>query len=113
VERFDEAVRSGHMVGTNGPVLDVSIIDGAMYRPGRDPITVSESAQLSITVMAAPWIPIEEVRIIVNGTVKMTIPGAMVADHFGTQVVKIGAFKFPLRPLLTSMKDGDSKVGDS
>jgi len=114
VERFDEAVRSGHMVGTNGPVLDVSIIDGAAsYRPGRDPITVSESAQLSITVMAAPWIPIEEIRIIVNGTVKMTSPGAMVADHFGTQVVKIGAFKFPLRPLLTSMKDGDSKVGDS
>src|SRR6185436_11888587 len=34
VERFDEAVRSGHMVGTNGPVLDVSIIDGAAsYRP--------------------------------------------------------------------------------
>jgi len=112
VERFDEAIRSGHMVGTNGPVLDVRIIDGATeHRPGRDAIMVSDSAQISITVVAAPWIPVEEVRIIVNGTVKMTSPGVLVSDHFAAQVVKVGTFTFPLRPLLGSTKDG--KVGDS
>jgi hypothetical protein len=70
IEAFDEDVRRGHLVGTNGPVLEVTIEDGGPpLRPGLDPIQVSASAQLVIKVAAAPWIPVTELRVIVNGNI--------------------------------------------
>ena len=41
-DSFDADVRAGHLEGTNGPVLDVTIDDGAgkIYRPDMAPITV-------------------------------------------------------------------------
>ncbi|HXU63900.1 MAG TPA: CehA/McbA family metallohydrolase [Polyangia bacterium] len=66
---FDADVLAGHVEGTNGPVLDVTLDDGngALHRPDLTPITVGPNAVLRITVAAAPWIPVEEVRIFVNG----------------------------------------------
>jgi hypothetical protein len=114
VAQFDEDIRHGHMQGTNGPVIDVTIEDaGTTYRPGLDPFRPSESAQLAITVSAAPWVPVEEIRIIVNGTVKMTSPGAMTGDHFAAQAVKIGPVQFPLLPLLADTKNGVTQARDS
>ena len=58
------------MVGTNGPVLVVTIEDGMdVLRPGLDPIQVSPAAELVIDVATAPWIPVTEVRVIVNGRI--------------------------------------------
>ncbi|HXT99591.1 MAG TPA: CehA/McbA family metallohydrolase, partial [Polyangia bacterium] len=88
VEAFDADVRRGHMIGTNGPVLDVTIKDGdAIYPPGLDPIRVSSSAQLVMTVSFAPWIPVTEIRVIINGVVQK-IALDLPADHFGTQIVR-------------------------
>jgi hypothetical protein len=69
VDGFDADVVAGHVEGTNGPVLDVTIDDGAgqLYRPGLAPIAVGPDAGLRISVAAAPWIPVDEVRIFVNG----------------------------------------------
>ena len=94
VERFDDNVRRGHMVGTTGPVLDVTMDDGLgspPRGPGLDSFSVMRSnAKLNITVSAAPWIPVTEIRVIVNGAVVYTVPSPEQfkdADHLGTQVL--------------------------
>jgi hypothetical protein len=113
VDRFDADIRHGHMQGTTGPVIDVVIDDnGTKYGPGLDPMLPSDSAKLSIMVTAAPWIPVEEIRIIVNGEVRMTSPGLPAAYPFGTQAVT-STVTFPLWPLLTDMKNGGGSPRDS
>ena len=46
VEGFDADVRAGRMIGTDGPVMDVTIDDGAgnIRRPGLDAFTVTPTA---------------------------------------------------------------------
>ena len=70
--KFDADVRRGHMVGTNGPVLDVTIVDDGMDELSTRTwirSKVSPAAELVIDVSTAPWIPVTEVRVIVNGEV--------------------------------------------
>ena len=71
-EKFDDDVRMGHMIGTNGPVLDATIDDaaGELRRPGLKEFVPAPKATLSVAVAAAPWIPVEEVRVFVNGELK-------------------------------------------
>jgi hypothetical protein len=109
-ERFNDDVRRGHMVGTNGPVLDVTIDDGAsVYRPGVAPIQVAPSAQLTIRVATAPWIPVTELRVIVNGKLRggrqpdqpIDVATEFVgADHLGTQPTVMSTKTLPLSTLL-------------
>jgi hypothetical protein len=73
---FNAAVRSGAMIGTNGPVVEAWIIDGTeTYLPNVNPINPSASATLHVVVRAAPWVPVEELRVIVNGVVVATETG--------------------------------------
>jgi hypothetical protein len=114
--KFDDDVRRGHMVGTNGPVLTVTISDGINeFRPGLDPIQVLlPSAELVINVAAAPWIPVTEVRVIVNGRIVNDQTGAAAGkpidvsadfggNHLGTQPLKL---KYPLKLALASLLKG-------
>jgi hypothetical protein len=74
-ERFDAAVRNGRGFGTNGPVLRVCVLDGGDCRgPSLAPLTPGPGALLTIGVSAAPWIPVEEARIYVNGALARTVP---------------------------------------
>jgi len=86
---FNRAVREGRMIGTNGPVIEASILDrsGAARRPSVSPFTPATSPMLSIRVTAAPWVPIEEVRIVVNGEVARTLAAELAQpdDPFGTE----------------------------
>ena len=81
VERFDTAVRQGHIVGTNGPVLQAvltnekgeALTDGANrpLQPGMETRTVPlDGTYIAVSVAAAPWIPLQEIRVFVNGTRK-------------------------------------------
>lgn len=82
-ERFNADVRAGRMIGTNGPVI-VASIDGR--GPALEPFAPSASAELALEVRAAPWIPVEEIRVLVNGKLARTIGGAAIArpvDPFG------------------------------
>jgi hypothetical protein len=97
VDRLDDDIRSGHMQGTNGPVLDVAISDHVgdqdiVYRPGLEPIHLSPDAQLLVTVSFAPWIPVKEIRVIINGHVERIDvsgePAMADTSHFVTQVLK-------------------------
>jgi hypothetical protein len=104
LDRFNEDIRRGHMVGTNGPILDVTIKDGgAVYRPGLDPIQPSPDAQLVVKVSAAPWIPVTKVRVIVNGVARTLAenPAELLAvDPLGTKIASKEFDPIPLAPLL-------------
>ncbi len=77
---FNALVREGRMVGTNGPYVEATLApDGdfgaTTYGPSvRAPRSVNvANARLRVVVRAAPWVPVEEIRIIVNGRVARSI----------------------------------------
>ena len=127
VEAFDADVRAGHMAGTNGPVLAVSIDDpdGTAHRPGialpTDVVAPKPGAVLDIWVQAAPWIPFTEVRVFVNGhLVRVTEPFKPPldpyvltsdtfdpTDYFGTALRKAHV-QIPLSVLTASVASGDA-----
>ncbi|HVR63436.1 MAG TPA: CehA/McbA family metallohydrolase [Polyangia bacterium] len=88
LDAFDADVRAGHMVGTNGPVLKASIDDaaGQAHGPGLTPFAPGDDSQLRIEISAAPWIPVTQVRVFVNGRMVKTVDvsGSFAGlDHFG------------------------------
>jgi hypothetical protein len=87
-ERFDADVRKGHLIGTNGPVLDVTIDDaaGELHRPGLDPFVPAARATLTVAIASAPWIPVSEIRVYVDGALRKTVDVSktfMDRNHFG------------------------------
>jgi hypothetical protein len=94
-EAFDADVRAGHMIGTNGPVLDVTIDDaaGAQHRPDlKAAFETGPKSTLQVTVAAAPWIPLAEVRVFVNGALALTkdIAGLLPrTNHFGLEAQRV------------------------
>ncbi len=109
-DSFDADVRAGHLEGTNGPVLDVTIEESGgktIYRPDRAPITVSATATLRISVAAAPWIPVTEARVFVNGALAHIVDLSSLfpsSDPFGTHVSS-GAVSLQLATLLPAKGD--------
>jgi hypothetical protein len=106
---FDADVRAGHLEGTNGPVLDVTIDDGGgkIYRPDMAPIAVSPTATLKISVAAAPWIPVTEARVFVNGALVHTFDLSSLfpsSDPFGTHI-STGSVSLQLATLLPAKGD--------
>lgn len=95
---FDADVRAGHILGTTGPVITASI--GA-HTPGVEAFEPAADDVLTLTVRAAPWVPVDEVRIIVNGEVARTITDLPVpADPFGTEGIDRLDTTIPLAELL-------------
>jgi len=90
-ETFDADVRAGHMIGTNGPVLDVTIDDatGALHRPDlKAAFEPGDKSTLTVTIAAAPWIPLAELRVFVNGAQVLTkdLAGLLTrTNHFGLE----------------------------
>ncbi len=109
-DSFDADVLAGHVEGTNGPVLDVTIDDGPtkIYRPATTPITVGSGAGLNVSITAAPWIPVEELRVFVNGKLVMQkdISESFIqGDRFGTQPGRYSPQRFVLSTLLPAKGD--------
>lgn len=87
VNAFNTAVRDGRMIGTNGPVISATVEDSAGQPRGPSvlPFAPKTGASVHVTVSAAPWIPVEEVRFVVNGQVVKTVTGlADPGDPFAT-----------------------------
>lgn len=82
---FNRAMREGRMIGTNGPVIEASV-DGR--GPSTSPLTPG-TPELFLRVSAAPWVPVTEVRIVVNGVVARTLAAELTqpTDPFGTDPV--------------------------
>lgn len=91
IERFNRDVKAGHMIGTNGPVIDARLIapNGDVRRPAVAPFTPAEGSELRISVSAAPWVFIDEIRVVVNGEVVHTITDGIenAADPFAAEPV--------------------------
>lgn len=102
-EAFNEDVRRGRMIGTNGIVLIVCIeaADGSCVGPSLDRITPAADARVFIELRAAPWIPVEEIRLVVNGTiVRKVIDGVgTTIDPFSTTGVLLYKDSMPLAEL--------------
>ena len=83
---FVEAVRAGRMLGTNGPVVEAALDSGGVtHLPRVDRwLAPSAGATLRVKVSAAPWVPVREVRVVVNGRVAWRgAPPVQPADPFG------------------------------
>jgi anti-anti-sigma regulatory factor len=67
-DELTENVRAGQLTGTTGPFVRFSIEDDALVDVGLGGTAVAtgERVTLKIRVEAAPWIPVEEVRIYRN-----------------------------------------------
>lgn len=105
---FDAALRDGRSIGTNGPVIVAQVTDtGAEYTPSVLSFTPTVAAQLDIVLTAAPWVPIEEVRIVVNGEVVRTLTDELLApsDPFGTDIATRLDVSIPLGELLPASGD--------
>lgn len=107
---FDDAMRRGRMLGTNGPVIVAEIRDGdASYTPSTDVIALGAGARLHIDVTAAPWVPVDEVRVLVNGSVVRTWRDlAAPDDPLGSDGVDRGSVAFELDEVLPA--DGDAWI---
>ncbi|MBL8910370.1 MAG: CehA/McbA family metallohydrolase, partial [Archangium sp.] len=80
IDTFNLALKAGRSMGTNGPVIEVTLEDGAtMSSPSTTVLKPGAGAQVHVKVTAAPWIPIDEVRFVVNGAVKKTVGSLPVA----------------------------------
>lgn len=78
---FDADVRAGHILGTNGPVIEATV---GTHTPSTTAFTPSGGDTLHVAVRAAPWVPVDEVRIVVDGEVAQTLDGLPVpGDPFG------------------------------
>jgi hypothetical protein len=77
VNAFNTAVREGRMIGTNGPVIAATVEDatGQPRGPSLLPFAPKAGARVHVTVSAAPWVPVDEVRFVVNGQVVKTVTG--------------------------------------
>lgn len=65
------AVRAGKVIGTTGPIPSVRVGGRGM---GELATAAEGVVSVELAVQAAPWIPVEEIRLVVNGQVERTIP---------------------------------------
>jgi hypothetical protein len=105
---FDDAVRAGKLVAGNGIVVTVEI--GPMSAPmqrrglGLAPYTVKPGDRLFIEVRAAPWIPVEEVRIVTSRGTRVIANGDSLlqpADPFGVDGVVRFSSSVPVSDFVT------------
>ncbi len=67
---FNRALKEGRSLGTNGPIIDATIGGRGFSLKAFAP---AAGATVKVKVSSAPWIPVEEVRFIVNGEVKKVL----------------------------------------
>jgi hypothetical protein len=78
-DRWDAAIREGRTFGTNGPLIAVFTANGA--RMGDLVAAPGGAAVVELGVAAAPWVPVEEVRLLANGeVVRRYAAGDLAAD---------------------------------
>ncbi len=83
VNVLNRAVKAGRSFGTNGPILEATV-DDTPY--SLTPFAPAANAKVKVKVRSAPWVPVEEIRFVVNGQVVKTVSSlAIPADPFATE----------------------------
>jgi hypothetical protein len=87
---FNAAVRDGRMIAGHGVVVLVEIGPPAGPRRGLGftPHRAQAGDVLDITVKAAPWIPLHEVRVVTSKGTQVVAQIPRAANPFGTDVVR-------------------------
>lgn len=67
-----QAMKKGRSFATNGPLVEFKIND--KYIPGDFMTTARREVNISIKVQSAPWVSVDEVRLIINGERKIIFP---------------------------------------
>ena len=70
---FNDALRAGRSFGTTGPLFAEFQVNGA--RTGELASAPSGRVEVRFEVVAADWVPVDEVRLLVNGEVVRVFPG--------------------------------------
>lgn len=83
-----EALKSGAAVASTGPFLGVQVSNGtANAGPGGSLAAASGSVTVTVTLMASDWVPVDEVRLVVNGAVVQTLnPATFTVSTTDTRV---------------------------
>jgi hypothetical protein len=104
-DAFNRAIRAGKFVAGNGIVITVEIGTDTQRRGlGLEPYTVKPGDRLFVTVRAAPWIPVDEVRVITSQGSRVIASGAQLAqpsDPFGVSGVVRYEASVPIADLVT------------
>ncbi|MFW6160801.1 MAG: CehA/McbA family metallohydrolase [Acidobacteriota bacterium] len=79
IEAFIEALKNGRTFVTNGPLVDFKV--NSKSGPGDFLSDKDGNIKLSIKVQTAPWISVNEARIILNGERLKTIPISFKPGH--------------------------------
>ena len=66
-----EALKEGRSFVTNGPIVELMVDD--RYRPGDLLSSQSGEVELAIEVRTAPWVTVDEARVLVNGSVERVL----------------------------------------
>ena len=104
---FDAALRSGRAVAGSGIFIEVAI--GPPAGPSRrglglTPLVPAAGEVVSITVRAAPWIPVDEVRVVTAAGERVLVSGlAQPADPFGI----VGVVRWQGQVALTELATSD------
>lgn len=79
---FTDSIRSGRVAVSSGPIVSMVVVDGTEgLLPVHDLRSVSGQVEVVIRVQAPGWVPVEEMRLIVNGQVVHRQPlGSLGAD---------------------------------
>jgi hypothetical protein len=67
-----ESLKKGHSFASTGPIVEFKINE--KYTCGDSFTTEKEKIHVSLQVQSAPWVAVDEVRIIINGERKVVIP---------------------------------------
>ncbi len=67
-----QAMRKGHSFATNGPLIDFKI--NGTHIPGDSLTAQNGTVDIWLKVESAPWISVDEVRLIINGKRKILFP---------------------------------------
>lgn len=108
---LDGAVRDGRMIAGNGVVVLVEVgpPDGPRRGLGFAPHVAQPGDVLSVSVRAAPWVPVDEVRVVTSRGTRMIASGADLAqpaDPFGTA----GVVRYEAQLPLASIVDRDDFI---
>lgn len=67
-----QAIKKGNSFSSNGPIIEFKV--NSKYRPGETLTAANGKIEVTIEVQSAPWIAVDEVRLIVNGERKVIFP---------------------------------------
>jgi hypothetical protein len=67
-----EAIKKGHSFATNSPILE--LLAKEQFIPGELCSAADGNVDIHVRVQSAPWVSVDEVRIIINGERKLSFP---------------------------------------